>query len=1015
KPKGLIHGHWNDTPFYIRDKKGGIKRWTFFGGNLKGIIKKLPYLEELGATILYLNPIFEAASNHKYDTGDYHKVDPMYGDMETFVTLVQEARKIGISIILDGVFSHTGSDSRYFNKYGNYPELGAYQSEKSPYYSWYKWKEPGKTYESWWGVEDLPNVNELNPSFQDFIFGSENSVIQFWLRKGIKGWRLDVADELPVEFIRKLRQAIHKVDSEAILIGEVWEDASNKSSYGEMRQYFSGEKLDSTMNYPLRKILLSYLLEKIDGREAVNRMMNLYENYPLENVRAAMNIIGSHDRIRILTILGDAPHEASLTQQEREDYRLTDEARKKAIERLKLLALMQITLPGVPCIYYGDEVGLEGYSDPYNRGTFPWGHEDKVLQHWYKRIIRLYKEYEVFLNGQFSPFNMDKDLLGFRSTGDGEEMIVCVNRNCCESVEAVLRLDDFMRFKEGEKTDENNLLILELLSDGKMEPKFLEVSDQCFLPTVDLKLKPLEGKVFYIGQKPKPCPAYEERTAGILFHITSLPSRWGIGDMGKEAEDFIDFLADTGQRYWQVLPLNPLGEGYSPYQSPSVMAGNTLLINIERLQEEGLLMEKELQKSLKYLEQVRSNQSKADYALASEVKEPLLRQAWGAFKDYLKQNKYSSNKESGDQRAYLSNENYEKFLKQNRSWLEDYSLYQAIKKQFHGKPWVEWDYPIAFRDEKTLESLRDEFKEEIDYQCFLQYTFFFQWRIIKEYGEKKGINMIGDLSIYVAADSCDTWTNKQLFKLDSEGRPTAVAGVPPDYFSKTGQHWGNPIFNWTEMEKENYAWWKARVKQVLDQFDFIRLDHFRGFEAFWEIPAGAKNACYGRWLKGPGKRFFESLKQEFSTLPFIAEDLGFLTPEVDNLRNILGFPGIKVYQFEKDSDLENIVYYSGTHDNDTLLGWYRQLENKNLSDMKGPMWVKEVLENIYNSRASWVIIPLQDILGLDSTARMNNPGTVGGNWEWRMEKDALTEDVRKYLRELMIRTDRISPYNDKRK
>ena len=301
KKKGLMHLDWYDTPFYIRDEEGRIERWTFFGGNLEGIIAKLIISGSWGS-VSYSNPIFEAASSHKYDTGDYLKIDPMYGDEETFRRLTREAEARGIRVILDGVFSHTGADSIYFNKYGNYPGLGAFQSKDSPYYDWYIFREYPHDYESWWGVDALPNVQEMEPSYREFIYGGEDSVIKHWLKAGAKGWRLDVADELPDEFIKELAGTLKEADPEAILIGEVWEDVSNKISYGKRREYLWGEELDAVMNYPLRQIWLDFLLGRAGAHLTHRRIMSLYENYPRENYYAAMNLIGSHDRIRILTL-----------------------------------------------------------------------------------------------------------------------------------------------------------------------------------------------------------------------------------------------------------------------------------------------------------------------------------------------------------------------------------------------------------------------------------------------------------------------------------------------------------------------------------------------------------------------------------------------------------------------------------------------------------------------------------------------------------------------------------------
>ena len=419
-----VYGKWGDIPQYPKDPlTGKTVCFDVFGGNLLGVMKKLPYLKELGISVLYLNPIFEAASNHKYDTGDYKKIDPMFGDNELFRELCQRAKEMGIAIILDGVFSHTGSDSVYFNREGNYPSLGAYQSKDSPYYSWYRFSNYPQEYECWWGIDTLPNVNEMDPSYQKFIITGEESVIKYWMKQGAKGWRLDVVDELPDEFVKKIRSVMKQVDPESVLIGEVWEDASNKVSYGQIREYLLGEELDSVMNYPFRRIWLDFLVGGIDALETHLRLMSLYENYPRHHFYSTMNLIGSHDEVRALTILAGAPPEESLTNEEKVGFQLSQEQKKLGIARLKLLTLIQMTFPGVPCIYYGDEAGLYGYRDPLNRATYPWGREDRDLLQWYKKVIALRNRYPVLQTGQWLPvYNQDKVYAFIRQIEQGKDI-----------------------------------------------------------------------------------------------------------------------------------------------------------------------------------------------------------------------------------------------------------------------------------------------------------------------------------------------------------------------------------------------------------------------------------------------------------------------------------------------------------------------------------------------------------------------------------------------------------------
>ena len=377
-----IHGirrEWGDEPFYRKEQFGAeYLSNDFFGGNFDGILKKLPYLKELGITTVYLNPISKSFSNHRYDTGDYDIPDETLGTTEDFSILCAEAEKQGISIILDGVYSHTGADSKYFNKYGNYDSIGAYQSEASPYFSWYNFENYPEKYDSWWGFETLPNVNELDKAYTDYIIDNPDSVINKWLDRGAMGLRLDVADELPDEFISKLRTALKKKNPEALLIGEVWEDASNKVSYGKRREFLLGRELDSVMNYVFREALLSYLLD-CDSLSFSKKLMSLIENYPSEALYTAMNLISSHDVPRALTVLSGAPDFRTLTREQQHDYVIPPIPLHIAERRMVLAICMQMTLPGIPTIYYGDERGMTGFADPFNRCCVDWENKNEIL------------------------------------------------------------------------------------------------------------------------------------------------------------------------------------------------------------------------------------------------------------------------------------------------------------------------------------------------------------------------------------------------------------------------------------------------------------------------------------------------------------------------------------------------------------------------------------------------------------------------------------------------------------
>ncbi|WP_042277959.1 glycoside hydrolase family 13 protein, partial [[Clostridium] dakarense] len=363
KENSFIYGTWSDIPMYIKNKEDEVIRWDFHGGNLKGIIDKLTYLKRLGVSIIYLSPIFESSSNHKYDTGNYENIDPMFGDEEIFEDLIKKAEKKGINIVLDGVFSHTGADSKYFNKYGTYDEVGAFQSQESKYSSWYNFKNFPLEYKCWWGVKELPNVNELDPGYIDYIIKSKDSIIRKWTSKGVKGWRLDVADELPTKFIKLLKEELKDIDNEAVLSGEVWEDASNKVSYDERRSYLLGNQLDSVMGYPFRSNVVSFLKGEITSKDLRNKFMEIKENYPKEAFKSNLNLIGSHDVNRIKTELNEDK------------------------EMVKLAVSIQMTFEGVPYIYYGDEAGLIGEKDPDNRRTYPWNNEDEDMIEFYKNTI----------------------------------------------------------------------------------------------------------------------------------------------------------------------------------------------------------------------------------------------------------------------------------------------------------------------------------------------------------------------------------------------------------------------------------------------------------------------------------------------------------------------------------------------------------------------------------------------------------------------------------------------------
>lgn len=409
KKNSFIYANWEDDPMYIKDENGDIIRWDFYGGNLKGIINKLGYLKKLGVSIIYLSPVFESSSNHKYNTGDYKKIDPMFGDEEIFEELIEKANAKGISIIFDGVFSHTGADSIYFNKFNNYDSKGAYDNEDSPYRSWYTFDDSKVGYECWWGIKDLPNVDELELSYMDYIIKDEKSVLNKWTNMGIKGWRLDVVDELPDEFVTEFKKGLKNSQNDSVLIGEVWEDASNKISYGQRRNYLLGKQLDSAMGYPFRKGIVSFLKGEIGSYELNDLYMEIKENYPPDAFKSNLNLLGTHDVRRVKTELNNDN------------------------DMIKLAVLAQMTFEGVPYIYYGDEAGLEGDKDPDNRRTYPWKNEDNEMIDFYRNSIQTRHRVKSLLKGETNfIYTRDNDVFAYeRFLHENEEdnCLIIMNRS----------------------------------------------------------------------------------------------------------------------------------------------------------------------------------------------------------------------------------------------------------------------------------------------------------------------------------------------------------------------------------------------------------------------------------------------------------------------------------------------------------------------------------------------------------------------------------------------------------
>ena len=485
------------------------------------------------------------------------------------------------------------------------------------------------------------------------------------------------------------------------------------------------------------------------------------------------------------------------------------------------------------------------------------------------------------------------------------------------------------------------------------------------------------------------------RRNGMLLPIASPPSPYGIGGFSKEAYEFIDLLEETGQKLWQILPLGPTSYGDSPYQSFSTFAGNPYFIDLDTLAEKGWLTKEACEAS-----DYGDNESYIDYGRIYNSRFVLLKQA------FLNSD-------------ILSDEKFTEFCKANQHWLPDYALYMALKNQNDGKSWIEWEEEIRLRKPEAVEYYKKELEEECNFYEFLQYEFHEQWTKVKEYAHKKGIQIVGDVPIYVAFDSADTWANPELFQLDEKNLPLGVAGCPPDAFSATGQLWGNPLYNWAYHKKTGYDWWLKRIAYCFDLYDIVRIDHFRGFDEYYSIPYGDETAVNGHWEKGPGMDLFNTVKEKLGELDIIAEDLGFLTESVFQLLKDSGYPGMKVLQFafdpSEDSDYltykyqRNCVVYTGTHDNDTTAGWFEKLSDGDkevaLRYMNSFYTPKEeqhwdLIALAMRSTADTCIIPVQDFLGLGSEARINMPSTLGDNWKWRMTKGAFSEELKEKIRRM---------------
>ena len=981
-PRRRVVGNWDTDPSYEKDADGRVVAWDFYGGTLEGIRGDLRRLADMGVTVIYLNPIFEARSSHRYDTADFMRVDAMLGDEEGFSRLCREAGELGISIVLDGVFNHVGADSRYFNRYETYPEPGAWQAHKagveaareagsadpvadaaagaegpaadaahaaeracSPFATWFNFKPDG-TYDCWWGVDDLPAVVESGEGWRDFIAGKAG-VVRHWLAAGARGWRLDVADELSDEFIAQIKSAAVAERDDALVLGEVWEDASNKVSYGKLRRYLLGDELDSAMNYPFRTAVLDFLLGKTSAPDAAESLMSIAENYPPEAMAAALNLLSSHDRPRLMSVLGDAlDHPEGQPWPDDFPGRLNRGERNMAKGRFWLAVLLQMTYEGVPSIYYGDEVGMEGLSDPYNRGPFPWVSGDRDCRTMYRNVIQLRQALPVLTTGSMRPISCGDDVLGWWRLPEGAELAdgavgaalpgasgkravpgpsacVVVNRNLRESRNVTIS-------SRGAKATEV-ISGTELRRDGD---------------SVSLTLGPL-GSALVLFDEAERLSKPMDPGAGVVCHITSVPNGGKPGTLGAPARAFVDYLAGAGQHYWQILPVNPT-DGYgSPYAGSSVFAGNERLLEYSR---------EELLEKFRHFKPAAA---------------------------------------------------YRAFCAKNADWLDPYAAYVTICEDRPGESWQERPPDIHHYDVSLLGD--PHYSMGIAFHKFCQWEFQCEWDELHAYANKNGVKIIGDIPMYPACVSADVWANPGQFSVDRYGRVEMQAGTPPDSFAADGQLWGNPTYRWDRMKEDGFAWWLRRMERTFELYDVVRLDHFLGFQNYYSVPRGGV-AADGSWHTGPGIDLFRAAYKKFGPLPLLAEDLGSITPATRALLAQVGCSGMDVLLFA-DGDVRNgwvpkpgRVAYTSTHDTSTLVGWCATRYGFARDDAQD--LARKLMEQAYDSDAAVVMCTLQDAMLLGDEARMNVPGVAGGNWRWHADADELARS-QAWLRQLTEQSGRL--------
>ncbi len=1009
------------TVFYETHVKGATKlnfeitdaeRGTYAGLASKAFIS---HVKSLGVTSLELLPIFEFIDEDRliakglknfwgYNPVGFFAPARRYARNQEaapdeFRAMVKKLHAAGLEVILDVVFNHTAETDE------TGPTLSFRGIDNSVYY---KIREDDPNlYVNFTGCGNTFNVS--HPAVLELVLDS----LRFWVQSmHVDGFRFDLASTLTREsaFLEKVKG--DPILSGVKLIAEPWDIGPDGYRLGRFGAPFS------EWNDRFRDDMRAFWLTHTVGVGALAQRLCASSEifrYAGRAPQASLNFITAHDGFTLSDLVSyagkhnDANGEANRDGTDRNlsvncgvegETQNVDIARRRKLLRRALLASLFFS-QGTPMLLGGDEIchTQEGNNNAYCQdNTTTWIDWDIGKANDEREFISKLTQ----IRSAYSQLRSTQWLTG--ELKDGERDIVWLNRMGREMhQEEWNRGFDTLGALFG-RCDGSERLLIYFYRGGHPEEITLPEGDWTEILRSDVfeSVAPTRGKKTITLTEPTVLVFTETvrgfpRESGVLLHVSSLPSVFGSGDFGREARHFVNWLEAAHQSLWQVLPLTVTGEGNSPYMGASVFAGNELFIDFEDLAIKGYIVLSELKETPHF------DENRVDFPKVSSWRMKLLERAALRF--------FSQK---------TLPESYVSFIEKEAFWLEDYALFRAIsaeQESFGRCKWQEWPEKLRERNAEALKKARERLSTRINFWRFAQYVFAEQLKALRSYAHARGVRILGDLPIFVSPNSADVWAHRELFVLDKEGNPTAVAGVPPDYFSPTGQLWGNPLYDWKAHKESDYAWWKARIARAATLYDALRIDHFRGFESFWSVPAQSETALDGHWEKGPGKELFDAIKLSAPHLSFIAEDLGIITKEVDQLRESLDFPGMRVLQFAFDGKrenphlpgnvVENAAYYPGTHDNDTILGWYESLDEKTKKTvfefLGNPESVSEAaLSAVFHSRARYAIVLAQDILGLDSQARMNRPGDATGSWGWRMRRGALGEDRAEKLANLTV-------------